>query len=330
MQLLKNIPDNSVDMVLCDPPYGTTACAWDDVLPFGQLWPEYRRVLKPNRPAVLFGVQPFTTKLIHSYMAGFRYCWYWKKNNVTGAPFAKVQPMRCIEDIAVFYTGTSQNNEGKHKGLRAYMFEQLAASDLSRSDVNRLLGNNMSSHYFTHGQQFAIPTEENWTKLQSTGYFQRSYESMREEWAKESGGAGGDTAVYNPQGLVKLEKALVRRPRGGEVYKQDSFKTVRPQLYTNYPKNLLEFANEAVDSRKRLHPTQKPVALLEYLVKTYTNPGDTVLDNCMGSGSTGVACVNTGRRFIGMELDAGYFEIARQRIEEAHHGRQDQGLLQGQ
>ena len=328
---MKDIPDGSVDLVLCDPPYGTTECEWDHVLPFDRLWKEYRRVLKPNGTAVLFAAQPFTTRLIASNLADFRYCWYWKKNNATGAMFAKVQPMRCVEDICVFYMSPSANNEGKYKALRAYMCDQLAASGMTRQDVNRLLGNSMASHYFTQGQQFAIPSAENWAKLQSTGYFQRSHDEIRAEWEAEAGGSTGQRRTYNPQGLIELKK-----PRQHKATKDGVYAAFRgepqPQRFTNYPKNLLEFANEATSNKNRLHPTQKPVALLEYLVRTYTNPGETVLDNCMGSGSTGVACINADRHFIGMEKDVGYFVTAATRIEEAYHGRhqeEDPEVFQG-
>lgn len=239
---MKDLPDSSVDLVLCDPPYGTTACTWDHMLPFDKLWKEYRRVLKPTGAAVLFAAQPFTIRLINSNARDFRYCWYWKKNNATGAMFAKKQPMRCIEDIVVFY----------HKA----------------------------------------PT-------------------------------------YNPQGLVEMARPRFNAARPDGVYR--AFKGEGSlQRFTNYPKHLLEFANEATSNKNRLHPTQKPVALLEYLVRTYTNPGETVLDNCMGSGSTGVACINAGRRFIGMEQDVGYFVTAANRIEEAYHerfGEKDQAVF---
>ena len=237
LALLQELPDNSVDMVLCDLPYGTTHCAWDSVIPFDRLWKQYDRVVKPDGAVVLFAAQPFTTDLINSNRKYFRYLWYWKKHNVTGGPFAKVQPMRCIEDIAVFY---------RRK-----------------------------------------PT-------------------------------------YNPQGLARLGKPRPQKKRQEGVYGEFRGNPLG-QEWTNYPNHLLEIAGE--HTVVRLHPTQKPVKLLEYLVKTYTDPGETVLDNCMGSGSTGVARVNTGRRFIGMEMDAGYFEIARNRIEEAAHGRKDQATL---
>lgn len=227
---MKDIPGESVDMILCDLPYGMTDCKWDSIIPFAPLWEQYKRVIKPNGAIVLFSIQPFTTRLIQSNLKQYRYNWYWKKNNKTGAPFAKVQPMRCIEDICVFY---------KHK-----------------------------------------PT-------------------------------------YNPQGLIKLDKPIVHKKRTKKgVY--DAFRgKISPQKYTNYPAHLLDFKNDAVDNKNRLHPTQKPVALLEYLVKTYTNEGETVLDNCMGSGSTGVAAVNTKRKFIGIELERKYYEISKQRIENA-------------
>lgn len=224
---MSNIPEKSVDLILCDLPYGTTACKWDSIIPFEPLWKQYNRIIKENGAIVLFAAQPFTTKLIHSNFKDFRYCWYWKKRNVTGFSYARYQPMRCIEDICVFYK--------KH------------------------------------------PT-------------------------------------YNPQGLVRLEKPIVRKSKkiNDGVYDSKTLSNPCKTLFTNYPRHLIEFSKDT----NSVHPTQKPVALLEYLIKTYTSEGETVLDNCMGSGSTGVACLNTNRRFIGIENDNKYFEIARQRIED--------------
>lgn len=224
---MQDIPGGSIDLILCDLPFGVTSCRWDSIIPFPPLWEQYKRIIKPNGAIVLFSIQPFTTKLIQSNLKDFRYCWYWRKNNKTGAPFAKVQPLRCIEDICVFY---------RHK-----------------------------------------PT-------------------------------------YNPQGIKKLDKPIIAKQKAKKgVY--DAFRgKPRPQKYTNYPVNILQF--DGVSGNERHHPTQKPVPLLEYLIKTYTNEGETVLDNCMGSGSCGVAAVNTGRRFIGIEKDTEYFEIAEKRINE--------------
>lgn len=226
---MKNIPDKSIDMILCDLPYGVTDCKWDNIIPFKPLWEQYDRIIKDNGATVLFSTQPFTTKLISSNLKHYRYNWYWKKNNVTGGTFAKVQPMRCVEDICVFY---------KKK-----------------------------------------PT-------------------------------------YNPQGLIKLEKPIINKAVKSNVYMWQGSENYTVQKYTNYPTHLLDFKNEAVSNKKRYHPTQKPVKLIEYLIKTYTNEGETVLDNCMGSGTTAVACANTNRSFIGFELDDNYFETARKRLEE--------------
>lgn len=212
-------------MVLCDLPYGATDCEWDNIIPFPELWEQYKRIIKPNGAIVLFSIQPFTTKLIHSNIKEFRYCWYWKKNNKTGGQFAKVQPMRCIEDICVFYR---------------------------------------------------------------------------------------QKPTYNPQGLVELDKPIYHDKKNSNIYSYRGNGSI--QRFTNYPCHLLEFTGAGYGKEKRLHPTQKPVALLEYLIKTYTNEGETVLDNCMGSGSTGEACINTNRRFIGMEMDKGYFGIAQKRL----------------
>ena len=225
---MRDIPAQSIDFILCDLPYGTTACKWDIIIPFGELWEHYNRVIKDNGAIALFSAQPFTTKLIHSNIKDFRYTWYWKKRNVTGFSYARYQPMRCIEDICVFYK--------KH------------------------------------------PT-------------------------------------YNPQGLIKLEKPQKRKAkkRGDGVYDSKTLANPYETLYTNYPRHLIEFPKDA----NSVHPTQKPVPLLEYLIKTYTNEGETVLDNCMGSGSTGVACMNTNRKFVGFELNNKYFEIAKQRINNA-------------
>ena len=226
---MKNIPDGSVDLILCDPPYGTTSCKWDEVLPFDQLWAEYNRVLKPNGAAVIFSAQPFTTQLIGSNPKAFRYCWYWLKNKPTGFTYAKYQPMRRVEDICVFYRKT--------------------------------------------------PT-------------------------------------YNPQGVQKVVGAKVKQKKASgreSVYKMSTLLKEYTPRFKNYPKNVLQF-----DCERGYHPTQKPVALLEYLVKTYTNEGDTILDNCMGSGSTGVAVQRVGgRNFIGIEQNREYYEIAQQRIQEA-------------
>ena len=225
LELMKTIPDNSVDMILCDLPYGTTDCKWDNIIPFAPLWEQYNRIMKNNGVVCLFSAQPFTTKLINSNMRDFRYCWYWLKNNKSGFAYARYQPMRQIEDICVFY---------KRAGR------------------------------------------------------------------------------YKPQGLKPYTGKQDLRKLKCELYEMRG--THKPQKYTGYPTHVLKY--DGVNSLERKHPTQKPVALLEYLIKTYTNAGETVLDNCMGSGSTGIAALNTGRDFIGIEMNEKYFDVSCNRFGE--------------
>ena len=315
MELLQEIPDKSVDLVLCDLPYGTTDCKWDKVLPMDRLWKEYRRVLRTNGVAALFAAQPFTTELINSNRPAFRYCWYWLKNQATGFAFARYQPMRKIEDVAIFVCNVpGKDNTGHHLALRAYMLEELKASVHTRPSINKILGNTMSSHYFTHGAQFSIPPREQWEKLQAeTGRFARSWDDVRAEYQAELGQHGGGHAqTYNPQGLQAISnpKAIRRKAiKEDAIYSMITHSKEYTPKYTGWPVNVLQFNTE-----RGLHPTQKPVPLLEYLIKTYTHEGDTVLDNCMGSGSTGVACLRTGRHFIGVEKDPHYFAIAQERL----------------
>jgi len=218
LERMKEIPDGSVDMVLADPPYGTTACKWDRVVPLDKMWEQLKRVIKPNGAIVMTASQPFTTTLISSNMEMFKYCWVWKKSKPTGHLNAKKQPLKTYEDIVVFY---------------------------------------------------------------------------------------GKQCLYNPQGTMSTDKMVSRTNRGN--YRECS-KTTR-QTTTNYPRNIVEFPS--IDG---VHQTQKPVELMEYLIKTYTNEGETVLDFVMGSGTTGIACKNTGRKFIGIEKDETYFKIAQDRI----------------
>jgi site-specific DNA-methyltransferase (adenine-specific) len=230
LDLMRQIPDGAVDMILCDLPYGTTACKWDSVIPFEPLWGEYKRVIKRNGAIVLTASQPFTTALIGSNMGMFKYCWTWQKNTITGFMQAKTRPLKSVEDVVVF------------------------------------------GNFKTAAQYFE--------------------------------------GTYNPQSEI-VKKGVVRY---SNTRKDDHITGNRKEgvaeSYSGYPKDLV-----TVDSEKgTVHPTQKPVALMEYLVRTYTNDGETILDNCMGSGTTGVACINTGRNFIGIEKDEKYFAIARDRI----------------
>ena len=235
---LPKIFDKNIDLVLTDPPYGTTQCKWDIVIPFESMWKELKRVIKDNTAIAIFGTEPFSSYLRLSNLSWFKYDWIWNKNSSTGFMNAKLRPMNTIELISIFSNG--------------------------RTSPNKI--SNM---------------------------------------------------VYNPQGLIehnKIAKSGNKPNKENSKFRENSSPANKDgyiQKYTNYPKNYLEFGYQ----KKAIHPTQKPVALLEYLIKTYTNENDTVLDFTMGSGSTGVACKNLNRNFIGIEKDENYYNIAKQRIE---------------
>ena len=228
LERMKEIPDGSVDMVLTDPPYGTTACKWDSVIPLDLIWKELSRIMKPHGAVVMTASQPFTTLLISSNISQYHHSWVWDKRFAANFPQAKRQPLRVHEDVVVF---------GKTPKYYPVM---------SKRDKPIKKGKNAGAEMY--------------------------------------GGISG----------------LGRQDYEGKVYDE------------KYPETVIEF-NVRADGRK-LHPTQKPVALMEYLIKTYTNESETVLDFTMGSGTTGLACKNLNRQFIGVEMDEIYFNIAKERI----------------
>ncbi len=229
LELMKEIPDGSVDMILCDPPYGTTACKWDSVIPLELMWNELRRIIKSNGAVVMTSAQPFTTKLISSNYDMFKYSLVWLKERPSNPALANNRPLSYHEDICVFYNKQP-----------------------------------------TYNPQFGIRDEKN------------KRNNSNEKFSTESSAKLGDS--FNKTGMSDI----------------------------TYPKSYI-----SVNVQRGLHPTQKPVALMEYLIKTYANQDETVLDFTMGSGTTGVACMNTNRKFIGIEMDDKYFQIAEQRIKES-------------
>ena len=237
---MAKIPDGSVDMVMCDPPYGTTSCKWDSIIPLEPMWEHLKRVTKKNGAIVMTASQPFTTTLIASNREMFKYCWYWKKSKPNGWQHSKNRPMTAIEEVCVF-------------------------SHAPMGHINQLKEKRMQ---------------------------------------------------YNPQGISKSGEKIVSSVKHGRTMgARPNQIGVKYESYTGFPHNVLEYANMV--GSKAIHPTQKPVALMEYLIKTYTNEGETVLDFTMGSGTTGVACVNLNRNFIGIEKDDKYFNDAKDRIEQA-------------
>jgi len=225
LERMKEIESGSVDMVLADPPYGTTACKWDSIIPLEPMWVQLKRIIKPSGAIVMTAAQPFTSVLVLSNLKMFKYDWVWEKEQGTGFGNAKKMPLRSHESVLVFYSKTT---------------------------------------------------------------------------------------TYNPQGLTKKERVRkhkindVGRALGANGLHGKEFK----QEFSNYPKTVQKINRD----RNKMHPTQKPVALMEYLIKTYTNEGEVVLDFAVGSGTTGVAARNLGRKFIGIEMDDHYFEVAKGRI----------------
>ena len=244
LEVMKGIPDKSIDCIVCDPPYGTTACKWDSIIPFDLMWEQLERIIKDDGAIVLFGSEPFSSALRMSNIKNYKYDWKWIKDNCTGFQTVKTQPLKKQEDIIVFSLGTIAS--GSKRNMK-----------------------------------------------------------------------------YYPQNLTKIKptiKKVGKKPRYvGARLKQEGKEYVCN--FSNYPNNLLEFPRE----QNCVHPTQKPVDLLSYLIKTYSNEGETVLDFTMGSGSTGVACMETGRKFIGIELDEQYFKISCGRVKQALEYKNDYG-----
>jgi site-specific DNA-methyltransferase (adenine-specific) len=241
---MNNIEDNSIDLILCDLPYGTTKCKWDTIIDLNDLWKHYKRIIKkPSGVIVLFGQQPFTSMLISSNYDWFKYNLIWKKNKTTQFLLANYRPMKCTEDICVFSKG--------------------GAAAASKTTGN-----------MTYNPQGLIPT------------------NIKKKNSKE-----------------RIGKMLNQEHHLGKNNKLIS-NSEYTQKFTNYPNELIEFDIEY----DTIHETQKPVKLIEYLIKTYSNEGDTVLDNTMGSGTTGIGCLNTNRKFIGIEKEEKYFKLAKNRI----------------
>ena len=237
LEVMKDIPDNSVDCIICDLPYGTTVCKWDKIISFTDMWKELKRIRKQRIAIVFFGKEPFSSLLRCSNIEEFKYDWVWKKDTKSNFPQAPYQPLNNLEYISIFSDGYARYGDNK--------------------------------------------------------------------------------MVYFPQMIKSIEYNIPRDCKTSSIFQENHkngiFKHKQRDTSLRYPYNLLEFNTD----KQRFHPTQKPVALLEYLVKTYSNEGDTILDFTMGSGSTGVECMNTNRKFVGIEKEEKYFKIAEDRIEEA-------------
>lgn len=255
LELMKDIPDGSVDMILADLPYGTTNNAWDEIIPFDPLWEQYGRVIKDNGAIVLTASQPFTSKLVNSKIEWFKHEWIWEKQRASNFMRANHEPLKYHENILVFSKGTLNINPQRYKVL-----EINEIMDMTKKEIEGMM---KSKDYDRFGKVDRRKT------------------------------------VRDPDENKKHLGSEIKRVRNAD----DGFRN---------PKSVLKINNKL---HGNIHPTQKPVPLFEYLIKTYTNEGDTVLDNTMGSGTTGIACKNLNRNFVGMELDENYFNMAKERIE---------------
>ena len=254
LELMKDIPDKSIDMILCDLPYGTTQCKWDIIIPFDKLWEQYNRIIKDNGAIVLFGSQPFTSKLICSNIKNFKYEWIWEKQKASNFMSAKYNPLKYHENIIVFGKEKIKYNPQKYRVLE---IEEIMK--FSKKEMKQLFENREYDRYAKVDKRKTIKDP-----------------------------------ITNKE---HIGNQIIRTRNSDDGYR--------------YPKSVIKI-NKSIN--KNIHPTQKPIALCEYLIKTYTDKGEIVLDNCMGSGTTCVACKNTNRRYIGIELDKGYFDIATDRI----------------
>lgn len=236
LELMKDVPDGSIDMILCDLPYGILSCKWDTVIPFEPLWEQYKRVIKDSGAIVLFGSEPFSSALRMSNIKNYKYDWIWDKKNGTDFLNAKRRPLKAFENILIFY------------------------------------------------------------KKQ---------------------------CIYNPQMTERIKirdrsgekKPLLMNPQTLGSYK---WQNIGVEGKSKYPINIISISNQSKECNNinRVHPTQKPLALMEYLIRTYSNSGDLILDNCAGSGTTGIACLNTNRNYIMMEKEQQYYEIIKKRIDD--------------
>ena len=242
LERMEEIESGSVDMVLADPPYGTTACKWDSVIPFPEMWERLNKLIKPNGAIVLFGSEPFSSALRMSNIKNYKYDWIWNKTMPSGMATSTFMPMKYHEIISVFV----------NKGKPTYNKQMMERSEIGKQ------------------------------RLKNNGKILNGINSKGNHTTKDS--LAGTYSEYDTQKVN--------------------------------PKSVLNFKSVPNCNGTKLHPTQKPVALMEYLIKTYTNEGETVLDFTMGSGTTGVACKNLGRDFIGIEMDDKYFDIAKKRIED--------------
>ncbi len=316
LQEMQNIESYSIDFILTDLPYGTTACSWDEIIPFEPMWKEFYRILRPNGFIVLTASQPFTSKLVSSNIKNFSHNWVWNKKRGTGHLLAKKRPMMASEDIVVF-TNEHSHDFTFRSPLRKYAKQLFKNLDKKKKEIFADMGNQSVCHFMrTESTQFSLCTEKCYNSLIELYNIDKldffiEYNNLKTEnleWLESF------PRTYNPQ-MRKREKARKSKMKASENTCYGDLSDYDGEvLEERYPINIIEF-DKSGHSNMLHHQTQKPIELLEYLIKTYTDEGMIVFDATMGSGSTAVACKNTKRNFIGIEKDPQYYAVAVARVD---------------
>jgi len=313
----QNIENYSVDLILTDLPYGTTACSWDEIIPFEPMWKEFYRVLRPNGFIVLTASQPFTSKLVSSNINNFSHNWVWNKIRGVGHLLAKKRPMMASEDILVF-TNEHSHDFTFRSPLRKYAIRLFEYIGKTKKQIFEDMGNQSVCHFMRTGStQFNMCTEKCYNDLiRLYGIDKMEGFEQFEKLVKDNEDyLNSFPRVYNPQ-MRSRDKARVSKMKATENTCYGNLEDYQGELLEeSYPINIIEF-DKSGHSNMLLHPTQKPLELMEYLIKTYTNEGMVVFDATMGSGTTGLAAVKNGRKFIGIEKDENYYNVAVQRVSE--------------
>ncbi len=287
-----------VDCVICDLPYGSTSQSWDIIIPFDEMWDKIKRILKPKGVVCLFGSEPFSSLLRCSNLDWFKYDWIWEKNNAGNFQLVNHQPLKIHEIVSVFY------NETPNMQFTDVMKFHMNRLNLKQIDISRLelSKNGGLTGWVTNklnGSQ--LPTSQQWSKICELFDIENRYEEIL---------SNVEYVTYNMD-LDSTNLILSNKNKGGTLghLSSENKRDKYIQSKTGYPKSIIKF-----DRETGLHPTQKPVKLMEFLIKLYTNKNETVLDFCMGSGTTGVACQNLNRKFIGIEKENKYFCLAKDRL----------------
>ena len=300
MDILPLIPDKSVQLILADLPYGTTACKWDSIIPLEPLWKEYKRIIKDKGVIALFGSEPFSSLLRTSNLDWYKYDWIWEKNNAGNFQLVNYQPLKIHETISIFY------NETPNMEFANIMVENMKRLNLKQIDISKLelsRTGRMTGWVTNKLNGSQLPTEKQWAKICNLFGIENKYNEILSTVKK---------ITYNLE-LDDTELILSNKGKAGTLghLSSESKRKTYIQDKTGYPKSILKYNRE-----NGLHPTQKPVPLMEFLIKTYSNENEIVLDNTMGSCTTGIACTNTNRNFIGIENTMDYFNISLKRMEE--------------